>query len=118
MIESQNLAGGDLMETAEPLDKNAVLEALKIADHLERIAARLKGLGSRFSTIESPSLEAMEHLPRGTQFLEPGSSPFGPPRPVPIGLDLEEARDECTYCAVRLGEILRKWYGTDEEAGG
>ena len=44
------------METAEPLDENTMLEALKIADHLERIAAKLKGLGSRLSTIESPSL--------------------------------------------------------------
>jgi hypothetical protein len=106
------------METAEPLDENTMLEALKVADHLDRIAARLKELGSRLSTIERPSLEAMEHLPRGTQFLEPGSSPFDPPRPIPIGFDLEEARDECRFCAMRLDEILQKWYGSDEEGGG
>jgi hypothetical protein len=106
------------MEPAEPLDKDTMLEALKIADRLDRVAARLKGLGSHVSTIESPSLEVLERLPRDTQFFEPGSSPFGPPRPVPVGLDLEEARDECSYCAARLDGILKKWYGLHEGEGG
>lgn len=102
------------MEAAEPLDEKTMLEALKVADHLDRVAARLNGLGSHMSTIESPPLEVLEHLPRDTQFFEPGSSPFGPQGPVPIALDLEEARDVCAYCAARLDEILKKWWSTDE----
>jgi hypothetical protein len=108
------MTGEKVMQAAEPLDEETMLEALKIADLLDRVAARLKGLGSRLSTIESPSLEVLEHLPRDTQFFEPGSSPFGPPRHIPIGLDLEEARAECHYCAARLDQLFKKWYGTDE----
>lgn len=112
------LVGEKLMELPEPLDMDTMLEVLKVADHLERVVARLKGLGSNMTTIESPSLEALEHLPRGTQLFEPGSSPFRPPRPVPVGLDLEEARNECGYCEARLDEILKKWYATDEAGSG
>lgn len=106
------------MLAAEPLDKDTMLEALKIAEHLERVAAWLKGLGSNMSAIENPSLEALDHLPQGTKFFEPGSSPFGRPRPIPVGMDLEEARDECGYCAARLNEILQKWWNDADEAEG
>lgn len=102
------------MESAEPLDMDTMLEVLKVADHLERVVALLKGLGSNMTTVESPSLEDLEHLPRDTRFFEPGSSPFGPPRPVPVGLDLEEARNECGYCEACLDKILKKWYGINE----
>jgi hypothetical protein len=106
------------MESPEPLDMDTMLEVLKVVDHLERVLALLKRLGSNMTTVESPSLEALEHLPRGIQFFEPGSSPFRPPKPVPIGLDLEEARNECGYCQARLDEILRKWYGINEASDG
>lgn len=106
------------MDHCEPLDMNTMLEVTKIVDCLERTVARLKGLGSNLSGIESPSMEALEHLPLGTEFIEPGSSRLGPPRAVPIGMDLEEARDECGYCAARLGEILKNWWDRDPEKDG
>ena len=104
------------MDAAEPLDMETMLEVVKVTDNLERVVARLKTLGSNMSVIERPSLETLEHLPSKTRFLEPGSSPLGSSRPVPIALDLEEARDECRRCAARLDEILTKcWSDTEGE---
>ena len=50
------------MESAEPVDMTIMLEALKIADDLERAAGRLKGLGSNTCATERPSLEVQERF--------------------------------------------------------
>jgi hypothetical protein len=103
-------------EDAEHLDITTMLEVTKVVDRLERVVFRLKGLGSNLSVIEPPSLDVLERLPRGTGFFEPGSSPFGPPRHIRIEMDLEESRDECDYCRLRLDKILNEWNqrGSDE----
>jgi len=105
------------MESPELLDMDTMLEVLKVVDHLERVVALLRRLGSNTTRIESPSLEELEHLPRGTEFFEQETSLSRPSRPVPIGLDLEEARNECGYCEARLDEILRRWHGSDDLVG-
>jgi len=102
------------METAEPLDMETMLEVLKVADRLDRVSGWLKKLGSRLNVVEPPPLDVLEHIPSGPRLLEPGSSPFGPPRPVPIGTDLEEARDELTLCAAWLDRLVKKWYDLEE----
>jgi hypothetical protein len=111
-----NLRGEGVMDGTEPLDMDTTLEVEKIIDRLERVVTRLKHLGSNLLVFESPSLEALEHLPPGTLFPEPGSHPFSRCglRQTPIALDLEEAGTECGYCATRLDEILKKWMDAPE----
>ena len=50
------------MQNTDPVDMATMLEALKIADDLERAAARLKGLGSNTSATDRPSLEVQERF--------------------------------------------------------
>jgi len=116
VLHQQAYQGRRLMDHTESLDMDTMLEVTKIADCLERVVARLQRLGSNPSVVEPPSLEALEHLPRGIAVPEPAPTPFSSaePKQIPIAVDLEEAGAECRYCAARLDEILKKWMDATE----
>jgi hypothetical protein len=92
------------------IDMNTMLEALKIADGLERAAARLKGLGSNTAATEQPSLEVLERLGVERYGVAKGRRE----KPTPILADLIITLAEISYCSAKLDKLFRRVGGLDE----